>query len=90
VATNWGGPKQQQITKNNRFEKQRISKIPHFRKRHISETTTNEKTSNFKFQKKSNFKKQPISKKKILKNKYEIFLSYFFGICCCYCNMLSF
>ena len=48
MATNWGGPKQQQITKNNRFEKQQISKISHFRKQHISETTTNEKTANFK------------------------------------------
>ena len=64
VATNWGGTKQKQITKNNRFEKQQISKISHFRKQHISETTTNEKTANFKkpqisknikFQKKSNF-----------------------------------
>ena len=59
MATNWGGPKQQQITKNNRFEKQQISKISHFRKQHISETTTNEKTANFKkpqiSTKKSNF-----------------------------------
>ena len=50
MATNWGGPKQQQITKNNRFEKQQISKISHFRKQHISETTTNEKTDNFEKQ----------------------------------------
>ena len=44
-TTNQGGPKQQQITKNNRFEKQQISKISHFRKQHISKTTTNEKKS---------------------------------------------
>ena len=50
MATNWGGTKQKQITKNNRFEKQQISKISHFRKQHISETTTNEKTANFKKQ----------------------------------------
>jgi len=47
VATNWGGTKQQQITKNNRFEMQQISKISHFRKQHISKTTKNEKNSNF-------------------------------------------
>ena len=83
MATNRGGPKQQQITKNSRFEKQKISKISHFRKHYISETTTNEKKN--KFQKSADLKKL-----QILKNRYEKFLFYFFGICCCYCNMLSF
>ena len=49
MATNWGGLKQQQITKNNRFEKQQISK-----------TTTNEKKN--KFQKTTDLKKEQISK----------------------------
>ena len=48
MATNWGGPKQQQITKNNRFEKQQISKISHFRKQYISKNTRSQKTTNFK------------------------------------------
>ena len=66
VATNWGGTKQKQITKNNRFEKQQISKF------HILENNTFQKQQqmkkkqqisiNDKSQKTSNIKKQQISK----------------------------
>ena len=61
MATNWGGPKQQQITKNNRFEKQQ------FQKYHILENNTFQKqqqmkrqqiSKNHKSQKISNFKKK--------------------------------
>ena len=57
MATNQGGPKQQQITKNNRIEKQQIS---NFRKQHISKIKTNE--TNIKFQKTTDLKKQQFSK----------------------------
>ena len=56
VATNWVGPKQQKITKNNRFEKLLISKISNYRKHYISKTTTNEENSNF--QKTTNFEQE--------------------------------
>ena len=68
------------------------SRGPHFRKQHISKTTTNERNS--KFQKKQiskNNKSQKttdLEKQQILKNRHDKIL--FFGICCCYCNMLSF
>jgi len=56
VATNWVGPKQQKITKNNRFEKLLISKISNYRKHYISKTTTNEENSSF--QKTTNFEQE--------------------------------
>ena len=86
MATNRGGPKQQQITKNNRFEKQQLLKISLFRKQHNSKTTTNEKNS--KFQKNSNFRKQQISKNSRSQKTKNDFLFYndmifldFSGIC---------
>ena len=73
MATNQGGPKQQQITKNNRIEKQQIS---NFRKQHISKIKTNE--TNVKFQKTTDLKKQQFSKNIIFqktmnlkKNRYQ-------------------
>ena len=67
MATNQGGPKQQQITKNNRIEKQQIS---NFRKQHISKIKTNE--TNIKFQKTTDLKKQQFSKNIIFKKNNEL------------------
>ena len=84
------GPKQQQITKNNRFEKQQISKISHFRKQNISKTTTylkqeisknNRSQKNKKFQKTADLNETTNFKKQVC---------CWFEICCWYCNMLFF
>ena len=90
MATNQGGPKQQQITKNNRFEKQQIL---HFKKQQQMKRTSNFKkqqiSKNIKFQKNNKLKKPDIKKQQILKNRHEK-VGNSFGIHCLYCNMFLF
>ena len=73
---------------NNRLLKTTDLKSNRFQKYHILENNTFQKQQqmkerNGKFQKTADLKKQ-----QILKNRHDKILS--FGICCWYCNMLSF
>jgi hypothetical protein len=86
VATNWGGTKQKQITKNNRFEKQQISKISHLENNTFQKKQQMKKNS--KFQKTTDLKKEQISKN----NKFQkigMIKSYFleFGVFIVICSL---